>query len=60
MTTATSRHKRTGWGSVGYLARRAIMMEIRGYQSIYRFLFRRPKVPAGTSDSATTNQCLRF
>jgi hypothetical protein len=47
MTTATSRHKRTGWGSVGYLARRAIMMEIRGYQSIYRFLFRRPKVPAG-------------
>jgi len=23
------------------------MMEIRGYQSIYRFLFRRPKVPAG-------------
>jgi hypothetical protein len=47
MTTATGRHKRTGWGSVGYLARRAIMMEIRGYQSIYRFLFRRPKVPAG-------------
>jgi hypothetical protein len=46
MTTITSRHKRNGWRSVGYLARRAIMMEIRGYQSIYRFLFRRPKVPA--------------
>ena len=47
MTTTTSRHKRTGWRFVGYLARRAIIMEIRGYQSIYRFLFRRPKVPAG-------------
>ena len=47
MTTTTSRHKRTGWRFVGYLARRAIMMEIHGYQSIYRFLFRRPKVPAG-------------
>lgn len=47
MTTTTSRQKRTGLGFVGYLARRAIMMEIRGYQSIYRFLFRRPKVPAG-------------
>jgi len=47
MTTTISRHKRTGWRFVGYLARRAIMMEIRGYQSIYRFLFRRPKVPAG-------------
>lgn len=23
------------------------MMELRGYQSIYRFVFRRPKVPAG-------------
>ena len=47
MTTTTSRYKRTGWRFVGYLARRAIMMEIRGYQSVYRFLFRRPKVPAG-------------
>jgi hypothetical protein len=47
MTTTISRHKRTGWRFAGYLARRAIMMEIRGYQSIYRFLFRRPKVPAG-------------
>jgi hypothetical protein len=47
MTTTISRHKRTGWRFAGYLTRRAIMMEIRGYQSIYRFLFRRPKVPAG-------------
>jgi hypothetical protein len=47
MTITTHRHKRTGWRLVGYLARRAIMMEIHGYQSIYRFLFRRPKVPSG-------------
>ena len=47
MITTASRHKRTGWRFVGYLARRALLMEIRGYQSIYRFLFRRPKVPAG-------------
>jgi hypothetical protein len=47
MTTTVSRHKRTGWRFVGYLARRALLMEFRGYQSIYRFVFRRPKVPAG-------------
>jgi hypothetical protein len=47
MTTTIRRHKRTGWRLVGYLARRATMMEIHGYQSIYRFLFRRPKVPSG-------------
>ena len=47
MITTASRHKRTGWRFVGYLARRALLMEIRGYQSIYRFVFRRPKVPAG-------------
>jgi hypothetical protein len=47
MTTTIRRQKRTGWRLVGYLARRATMMEIHGYQSIYRFLFRRPKVPAG-------------
>lgn len=46
MTTTVGR-KRTGWRFVGYLARRALLMEIRGYQSIYRFVFRRPKVPAG-------------
>jgi hypothetical protein len=47
MTTTVSPHKRTGWRFVGYLVRRALVMEIRGYQSIYRFVFRRPKVPAG-------------
>jgi hypothetical protein len=47
MITTTHRGNRTGWRLVGYLARRAIMMEIHGYQSLYRFLFRRPKVPTG-------------
>jgi hypothetical protein len=47
MTITTQRPKRTGWRLVGYLARRVIMMEIHSYQSIYRFLFRRPKVPVG-------------
>jgi hypothetical protein len=47
MTTSALSHKRTGWRFFSYLARRAIIMEIRGYQSLYRFLFRRPKVPPG-------------
>jgi hypothetical protein len=47
MTTSTLSHKRTGWQFFSYLARRAIILEIRGYQSIYRFLFRRPTVPPG-------------
>lgn len=46
-TTAVVRRKRTWWQLVGYLLRRATMMEIRGYQSIFRFVFRRPKVPVG-------------
>ena len=47
MTTATARQKRNWWQFSGYIARRATTMELRGYQSIYRFVFRRPKVPAG-------------
>ena len=48
MTGATTaRAQRTWWQFAGYLARRAVLMELRGYQSIYRFMFRRPKVPAG-------------
>jgi len=45
--TTTVPRKRTGWRLVGYLARRATMLEIRGYQSMFRFAFRRPRVPAG-------------
>jgi hypothetical protein len=47
MTSTTTRPKRTWWQFTGYLAKRAILIEVRGYQSIYRFLFRRPKVPVG-------------
>lgn len=31
---------------IGYLAKRAVQVEIAGYLSIYRFVFRRPRVPA--------------
>jgi hypothetical protein len=47
--TTVTRPRRTWWQFAGYLARRAIMMELRGYQSIYRFAFRRPRVPPGAS-----------
>jgi hypothetical protein len=47
MTTTTTRPKRNWLQFSGYIARRAAIMELRGYQSIYRFVFRRPKVPAG-------------
>jgi hypothetical protein len=46
-TTTTTRPKRNLWQFSGYIARRAAMMELHGYQSIYRFVSRRPKVPAG-------------
>jgi hypothetical protein len=38
----------TGWRRIGKLARRAWAMEIHGYQNLYRFAFRRPRVPAGS------------
>jgi hypothetical protein len=47
--TTLTRPRRTWWQFAGYLARRAIMMELRGYQSIYRFVFRRPRVPSGAA-----------
>jgi hypothetical protein len=47
MTTSTSRPPRTLGQQLRYLARRAWWYEIHGYQSIYRFVFRRPKVPPG-------------
>ena len=37
----------TGWRRVGNLARRAWAMEIHGYQNIFRFVLRRPRVPTG-------------
>lgn len=47
--TTVTRPRRTWWQFAGYLARRAVMMELRGYQSIYRFAFRRPRVPPGAA-----------
>lgn len=41
--------RRTGWRLVGYLARRALVMEAKGYQSAYRFILRRPRVPRGAT-----------
>jgi hypothetical protein len=37
----------TRWQSTRYWARRLWMMELWGYLSTYRFVFRRPRVPAG-------------
>src|SRR5215204_4000453 len=48
-TTTTPQPRRTGWRVAGYLARRATLLEIHGYQSTYRFLFRRPRVPPGAT-----------
>lgn len=38
--------RRAGWQRAGYVTRRAVLMEIHGYRSIGRFVFRRPRVPA--------------
>ena len=56
--TTVARPRRTWWQSVGYLARRAVMMEIHGYQSIYRFVFRRPRVPPGAAGFSYSQQIL--
>jgi hypothetical protein len=45
---AQEKHKRNWWQFAGYIARRATMLELHGYQSIYRFVFRRPKVLAAS------------
>lgn len=49
MTTSTSRPSRTVWQQLWYLMRRAWLFEIHGYQSIYRYVFRRPLVPPGAA-----------
>jgi hypothetical protein len=46
MTTTTVRAEpRTAWQRIRYVAGRALHMEIGVWQSLYRFAFRRPKVP---------------
>ena len=48
MSTGTAtRPRRSPLGQVAYVARRAWTMEIGVWQSLYRFLFRRPRVPHG-------------
>ena len=39
--------RRTPWQLTRYLMRRALLMEVWGYVSIYRFVLRRPRVPRG-------------
>ena len=58
--TTTGQRERTGWRRVGYLLRRATMLEIHGYQSIFRFVLRRPGIPAGAVGFSSTNPCSRF
>ncbi|HEU4807494.1 MAG TPA: hypothetical protein VFT01_04470 [Homoserinimonas sp.] len=47
MTVTMQQQRRTAWRRVKYLARRAIGMELGVWLSLYRFVFRRPRVPAG-------------
>lgn len=47
MTTLAPARRRPWWRTAGHLAKRATQAEIGGYRSIFRFLFRRPKVPPG-------------
>lgn len=49
MTTLAPTRRRPWWRTAGHLAKRATLAEIGGYRSIYRFLFRRPRVPPGAA-----------
>lgn len=46
-TTRPARVRRSPLQMLGYLARRAWQMEMAVWSSLYRFIFRRPRVPAG-------------
>src|SRR3712207_246836 len=46
-TTAAPSRRRPWWRLAGYLIKRATLAELLGYLSIYRFVFRRPRVPPG-------------
>lgn len=46
-TEAVEAERWTRWQVARYWMRRAAMLEIWGYLSIFRFVFRRPKVPRG-------------
>ena len=48
MSTGTvTTARRSPWEQVVYIARRAWTMELGIWQSLYRFIFRRPRVPEG-------------
>ncbi|HEY5981122.1 MAG TPA: hypothetical protein VIT41_15965 [Microlunatus sp.] len=47
-TVDVAPRRRSGWARLRWLLGRAWAMEIHGYQSIYRFVFRRPRVPTGS------------
>jgi hypothetical protein len=47
VTTTTAKPRRAPRESVVYFARRAVAMEIGVWVSLYRFILRRPTVPAG-------------
>lgn len=47
MTQALEAERRTRWEAARYWIRRLWMMEICGYLSMFRFVFRRPRVPQG-------------
>jgi hypothetical protein len=46
-TTASNTCRRTWWQWLGYGIKRATLAELHGYQSIYRFVLHRPRVPVG-------------
>ena len=47
-TLAVASQRHGAWSRLRWLLGRAWAMEIHGYQSIFRFVFRRPRVPAGS------------
>jgi hypothetical protein len=47
--TSTRARRKSVAARIGHVARRAVSMEIGVWQSLYRFVFRRPRVPAGAA-----------
>ncbi len=49
MTVSIGRTHRTARRRLAYLARRALQLELAVWRSLYRFVFRRPRVPRGAT-----------
>lgn len=58
MTTEVVIPRRTALGKVRYVAVRALWMEVGGWLSIFRFVFRRPRVPSGAAGFAYHQEVL--